>query len=166
MILLKALSDVSVEEWRTVFAVNAESMFFLIQGIGPTMPPEGSIVNLSSSSAKLANTTDAAVYAASKTTVFSITGSFAFDLARIPVWVNAICPAIIDTPVQDRFLEEVGLIRGTTVEDLKRARNAAVPLGRAASPDELAGLIWFLLSETPGYMTGQAINYSGGYVTW
>ena len=166
IIRAKELSDFTVTDWRDIFTVNVESMFFLCQGIGPTMRPGGSIVNLSSSSAKLAKTIEVAIYAASKTTVLSITRSFAYAFADIPVRVNAICPAIIDTPMQDKVLAEVAPMRGMTVEELTTARNATVPLGRAASPAELAGLIWFLLSDEAGYMTGQTINYGGGFVTW
>ncbi len=68
--------------------------------------------------------------------------------------------------MQDRVLAEVAANRGLTVEELSEARNRTVPLGRAASADECAGAIWFLLSDESGYMTGQAINYSGGLVTW
>ena len=166
IIRLKDLAEFTVTDWRDIFTVNVEAMFFLCQGIGPSMPSGGAIVNLSSSSAKLANTVEAAIYAASKTTVLSITRSFAYGFAKIPVRVNAICPAIIDTPVQDKVLAQVAPLRGMTVEELTTARNATVPLGRAGSPAELAGLIWFLLSDQAGYMTGQAINYGGGYVTW
>lgn len=166
IIRLKPLTDFTVDDWRDIFTINAEAIFFLCQGIGSTMPPGSAIVNLSSSSAKLSNTVEAAVYAASKTTILSITRSFAYGLAKVPVRVNAVCPAIIDTPMQDKVLEQVAPLRGMTVEQLAEARNASVPLGRAASPEELAGLIWFLLGEKPGYMTGQALNYGGGYVTW
>ncbi len=166
IIRLKDLTEFTVTDWREIFTVNAEAMFFLCQGIGPSMPAGSAIVNLSSSSAKLANTVEAAIYAASKTTVLSITRSFAYGLAKIPVRVNALCPAIIDTPMQDKVLADVAHLRGMSVQELTTARNAAVPLGRAAAPEELAGLIWFLLSEKPGYLTGQAINYGGGYVTW
>ncbi|MEQ8716873.1 MAG: SDR family NAD(P)-dependent oxidoreductase [Acidimicrobiales bacterium] len=166
IIRLKRLADIDVDDFRDIFTVNVEAVFFLCQGIGPTMPPGGSIVNLSSSSAKLATTTEAGLYAASKTAVLSLTRSFAYDLASIPVRVNAVCPGIIDTPMQDAVLERVSELRGLTVEELSAARDGSVPLKRAASPAELAGLIRFLLSEEAGYMTGQAINYTGGLVTW
>jgi NAD(P)-dependent dehydrogenase (short-subunit alcohol dehydrogenase family) len=146
--------------------VNAEAVFFLCQGIGPSRSPGGAIVNISSSAAKLATTTEAAVYAASKAAVLSITRSFAYEFADIPITVNAICPGVIDTPMQGAFLEEVAALRGMTPDELSDARNAIVPLGRSASPDELAGLVEFLLSKPAAYMTGQAINYSGGLVTW
>jgi NAD(P)-dependent dehydrogenase (short-subunit alcohol dehydrogenase family) len=137
-----------------------------VSRIGRTMPSGGAIVNLSSSSAKLATTTEAAVYASSKTAVLSITRSFAYAFAPSGVRVNAICPGIIDTPMQDKVLADVAAKRGMTVEELAMARNKTVPLGRAASADECAGAIWFLLSDEAGYMTGQAINYTGGLVMW
>ena len=144
----------------------AESIFFLCQAIGPRIRPGGAIVNLSSSSAKLASTIEAAVYAASKTAILSITRSFAYALASRPVRVNAICPGIIDTPMQDRVLDGVARIRGLRREALSQARNRAVPLGRAASADECAGAIWLLLSDDAAYMTGQAVNFTGGLVMW
>jgi NAD(P)-dependent dehydrogenase (short-subunit alcohol dehydrogenase family) len=102
---------------------NAEAIFFLCQKIGPRMKPGGAIVNLSSSSAKLASTIEVATYAASKTTILSITRSFAYALAARPVRVNAICPGIVETPMQDAVLETVGALRGMTADELSAARN-------------------------------------------
>jgi NAD(P)-dependent dehydrogenase (short-subunit alcohol dehydrogenase family) len=166
IIRLGSIFELSLADWRDVYAINAEAVFFLCQGIGPTMPEGGSIVNLSSSSAKLATTTEAAIYASSKSAVLSITRSFAYALAPRRVRVNAICPGIVDTPMQDKVLEEVATKRGTTVAELSEARNRSVPLGRAATADECAGAIWFLLSDDAAYMTGQAINFTGGLVVW
>jgi NAD(P)-dependent dehydrogenase (short-subunit alcohol dehydrogenase family) len=165
ILLAKDLLSVTVEDWRRLFTVNAESVFFLCQRVGPTMPAGSSIVNLSSSSAKLAATTEVAVYAATKTAILSITRSFAYRLAP-DVRVNAICPGVIDTPMQDVVLAEIAPARGLTVEQLSAARNAAVPLGRPGTADETAALIWFLCSPEASYMTGQAINLTGGMVTW
>ena len=166
IIRLKHIEQITPEDWRDVFAVNAEAVFFCCQGIGPTMAPGGAIVNISSSSGKLANTTEAGVYAASKAAVLSITRSFAYALSSVPVRVNAICPGIIDTPMQDDVLRSVATLRGITAQQLSEQRTDAVPLGRGATPDELAELIWFLCSDGAGYMTGQAVNFDGGLVTW
>jgi NAD(P)-dependent dehydrogenase (short-subunit alcohol dehydrogenase family) len=166
LIRLKSIFDFTVEDWRQIFAVNAESIFFLCQAIGPRMRPGGAIVNLSSSSAKYAPTVEAAVYAASKTAILSITRSFAYALAQRPVRVNAICPGIIDTPMQEKVLEDVAKLRRTSAAALSEGRNKGVPLGRSASAEECAGAIWFLLSEEAGYMTGQAMNFTGGLVQW
>ena len=109
--------------------VNAESVFFLCQQIGARLNPGGAIVNLSSSSAKLATSVDVAAYAASKTTILSITRSFAYALAARPVRVNAICPGIVDTrDAGSGFSPASPPKRGTTAAELGRAAQA----GRAA----------------------------------
>ncbi len=166
IIKLKPILEFTVADIREIYAINVEVTWDLVSRIGRTMPPSGAIVNLSSSSAKLATTTEAAVYASSKAAVLSITRSFAYAFAPNAVRVNAICPGIIDTPMQERVLADVAAKRGMTVEELSTARNKTVPLGRSASADECAGVIWFLLSDEAAYMTGQAINYTGGLVMW
>jgi NAD(P)-dependent dehydrogenase (short-subunit alcohol dehydrogenase family) len=166
IIRLKPILEFTVQDLRDIYAINVEATWDLTSRIGRTMPSGGSIVNLSSSSAKLATTTEAAVYASSKTAVLSITRSFAYAFAPSNVRVNAICPGIVDTPMQEKVLADIAAKRGMTPEELSTARNKTVPLGRAASADECAGAIWFLLSDESGYMTGQAINYTGGLVMW
>jgi NAD(P)-dependent dehydrogenase (short-subunit alcohol dehydrogenase family) len=166
IIRLKPILDFTIGDLRDIYAINVEATWDLVSRIGRTMPCGGAIVNLSSSSAKLATTTEAAVYASSKTAVLSITRSFAYAFAPNGVRVDAICPGIIDTPMQERILADVAAERGLTVEELSAARNRTVPLGRSASADECAAAIWFLLSDEAAYMTGQAINFTGGLVTW
>lgn len=165
IIRLKPILDFTVDDWRDIFTINAESIFFLCQRIGPQLRDGGAIVNLSSSSAKLAMTTEACIYAASKTAILSITRSFAYALAP-RVRVNAICPGIVDTPMQEKVLDEIAAVRGASREELEAGRTRMVPLGRASAAEECAGLIWFLLSDGSAYMTGQAINWTGGMVTW
>ena len=166
VIVIRPIFDLTVEDWRRVQTINAEATFFLCQKIGPRLHPGGAIVNLSSSSAKLANTVEVAAYAASKTTILSITRSFAYALAARPIRVNAILPAIVDTAMQEDVLERIAPMRGLSREELRQARNKLVPLGRSSSPEECSGLVWFLLSDESAYMTGQAINFTGGLVNW
>jgi NAD(P)-dependent dehydrogenase (short-subunit alcohol dehydrogenase family) len=166
ILFMRPIFEVGYEEWKRIWAVNVDSMFFLCQGIGPSMPSGGAIVNLSSSSAKLATTVEVAPYSMTKTAALGLTRSFAYALAPRNVRVNAICPGIVDTPMQDAVLAMVAPARGMTVEELSKARVATVPLGRTSSPEECAGVIWFLLSEAAGYMTGQGINFTGGLVMW
>jgi NAD(P)-dependent dehydrogenase (short-subunit alcohol dehydrogenase family) len=68
--------------------------------------------------------------------------------------------------MQDNVLAGVATLRQTEVAALEEARTRTVPLGRAASADECAGAIWFLLSDEAAYMTGQAVNFTGGLVNW
>lgn len=166
VIRLAPLLEASPDDWRVIFAVNAEAVFFLSQAVARVMAPGGAIVNVSSSAAKLATTTEAAIYAASKAAVASITRSFAYALADRSIRVNAVCPGIVDTPMERRLLAEVAANRGTTVHELEATRHRTVPLGRSSAPEEIAEVIEFLLSARASYMTGQAINITGGQVMW
>lgn len=165
-LFVKSIWEVTLDEWRKLYAVNVEGTFFMCQRLGRQMRSGGAILNLSSSSAKLASTVEVTPYSSSKATILGITRSFAYVLAKDGIRVNAICPGIVDTPMQDNVLEVVAPLRDTTPEALHEARLKTVPLGRAATPDECAGAIWWLLSDASSYMTGQAINYSGGLVMW
>ena len=164
IIVLKPILDITIEDLETVYRLNVHAVWDLTERIGATMAAGSSIVNLSSSSAKLAITTEAAAYASTKAAVLSLTRSFAYAFAGQDVRVNAVCPGIIDTPMQDAVLLKVAAARGVPIGELVDARNATVPLKRAASADECAAVIWFLLSAESSYMTGQAINVTGGLV--
>lgn len=166
IIELRALEDVDPAMWDRIFAVNARALFFLSQGLAPLLPPGGAIVNVASTAAKTGTTLETAVYAATKAAVLSITRTFAHRYAPQDVRVNAVCPGIIDTPMQDKVLADIAQQRGTTPQALDAARLGTVPLGRSGSPLECATVIAFLLSADAGYMTGQAVNVSGGLVTW
>jgi NAD(P)-dependent dehydrogenase (short-subunit alcohol dehydrogenase family) len=158
--------EAPASDWHAIFAVNAEAVFFLCQAFGARIAAGGAIVNISSSAAKLATTTEVAIYAASKAAVLSISRSFAYALAGRNVRVNAVCPGIVDTPMERGLLQGVAEDRGLSVADLESARHATIPLGRAATPDEIAEVIWFLLSDRASFMTGQSVNVTGGQVVW
>jgi NAD(P)-dependent dehydrogenase (short-subunit alcohol dehydrogenase family) len=121
VIMIKPIFELTVEDWHRVQTVNAEATFFLCQQVGRRLIPGGAIVNLSSSSAKLATTVEVAAYAASKTTILSITRAFAYALASRSVRVNAVLPGIVDTPMQDEVLEKVAPMRGLAPRELHNA---------------------------------------------
>jgi NAD(P)-dependent dehydrogenase (short-subunit alcohol dehydrogenase family) len=166
IIRLQPLLEVTRADWRELFRVNAESVFFLCQQLGPQLREGGAIVNLSSVSAKLTSTLETAVYAATKTAILAITRSFAYAFAERGVRVNAICPGITDTPMQELVLNELARLRGATYDELANARNNTVPMRRGCTPDDVAGMIWRLLSDDASYMTGEAVNFSGGLAMW
>ena len=159
------LDDVSEAQWARMFAVNAEACFFLTQLLARRMNPGGSIVNVASMAAKTGEV-EAAVYAATKAAVLSMTRSFAAGLAPNRIRVNAVCPGIIDTPMQGAFLPTFAQWAGKSEEDLQAERVRDVPLGRIGSPDDVAALVCFLLSDDASYLTGEAVNASGGLVYW
>jgi NAD(P)-dependent dehydrogenase (short-subunit alcohol dehydrogenase family) len=149
LIRLKPILEFTVQDIRDIYAVNVEAVWDLTSRIGRTMTAGASIVNLSS---------------VSKTAVLSITRSFAYAFGSKGVRVNAICPGIVDTPMQDKVLERLAEIRGITVEDITSKRLTSVPLGRASEPYETAGFIFFLISDEGSYFTGQALSQDGGIV--
>jgi NAD(P)-dependent dehydrogenase (short-subunit alcohol dehydrogenase family) len=164
VIRVRPILESGVADMRDIYPVNIEAVWDLTSRLGRAMPRGGAVVNISSFSAKVASTTECAVYASSKAAVLSITRSFAHAFAPQGVRVNAVVPGIIDTPMQDEVIEKVAGFRHTAPAELGRARNATVPLGRTGRPEEVAGIIWFLLSAEAGYMTGQAINITGGQI--
>jgi NAD(P)-dependent dehydrogenase (short-subunit alcohol dehydrogenase family) len=162
----RALGEVDAALWDRLFAVNARAVFLLCQALCPRLPSGGAVVNISSSAAKLATTLEVATYAATKAAVLSITRSFAYAHARRGVRVNAVCPGLIESPMQDRLVAELAASRGAAREELVAARVATVPLGRMGTPEECAEVVAFLLSPRAAYMTGQAINVTGGQITY
>jgi NAD(P)-dependent dehydrogenase (short-subunit alcohol dehydrogenase family) len=164
VIRLRPILESGVADMREIYPVNVEAVWDLTSRLGRAMPRGGAIVNLGSFAAKVASTIECAVYASSKAAVLSITRSFAYAFAPQGVRVNAVVPGIIDTPMQDHVIEKVAEFRHTTTDDLAKTRNATVPLGRSGTPQECAGIIWFLLSAEAAYMTGQAINITGGQI--
>jgi NAD(P)-dependent dehydrogenase (short-subunit alcohol dehydrogenase family) len=158
----KPIDETSEDDWDAVLSVNAKSVYFLCKLFGPLLSDGGSIVTVSSVSARVAASLEQSVYCASKAAVSSITRSFAHAYAARGIRVNAVLPGIVDTPMQDAFLEAAARARGTTPTALHEARLRLVPLGRTSPPSELAQTVVWLLSPAAGYLTGQQIAPDGG----
>ena len=166
IIRLAALDAVSEGDWDRIMAVNAKALFFLCQAFIPRLQPGGAVVNVASGAGKTGSTHEAAVYSASKAAVLSATRSFAHGYAGRGVRVNAVCPGLIDTPMNDVVIDGIAPLRGVEPDEYGRARLGAVPLGRLADPREVAEVIAFLLSDAASYMTGQSVNVTGGMITY
>jgi len=166
IIRLAVLDAVSEGDWDRIMAVNAKALFFLCQAFIPRLQPGGAVVNVASGAGKTGSTHEAAVYSASKAAVLSATRSFAHGYAGRGVRVNAVCPGLIDTPMNDVVIDGIAPLRGVEPDEYGRARLGAVPLGRLADPREVAEVIAFLLSDAASYMTGQSVNVTGGMITY
>ena len=166
IIRLATLDAVTEDDWERIMAVNAKALFFLCQAFAPRLQPQGAVVNVASGAGKTGSTHEAAVYGASKAAVLSVTRSFAHAYAGRGVRVNAVCPGLIDTPMNDVVIDGIAPLRGLEPDAYGRARLAAVPLGRLADPREVANVIAFLLSDASSYMTGQSVNVTGGMLTY
>lgn len=158
--LVTALTD---KAWRDTFAVNVDGVFFWCQAVLPGMLArrQGAIVNMASFAGKKGQPTLAA-YCASKFAVIGFTQSLALEVADQGVRVNAVCPGIIvNTGMRDE-IEDFNAAHGRPGVD---ERAQAIPMKRTGEPEDVARVVAFLTSAEASYMTGQAINVTGGLWT-
>jgi 3-oxoacyl-[acyl-carrier protein] reductase/meso-butanediol dehydrogenase/(S,S)-butanediol dehydrogenase/diacetyl reductase len=155
------------DAWRHVLEVNLTGTFLCARAVAAAMVARGirgRIINMSSNCGKV-GIAGMAAYCASKFGVIGFTQALALELAPAGITVNAICPGSADT---DR-LDFLGRLPDGTFDPALRARalaerGARIPLGRVATPEDVAELTAFLASGAASYVTGQAINLAGGAV--
>jgi len=157
--------DVTEEHWDAIMTINAKAVFFASQAVLPAMLAQkrGSIVSLASMAGKIGSKTNLP-YNASKAAVISMTKSLALAHAADGVRVNCVCPGFVETDMWMAVAREQGALMGLSPEDFTKQRAAQVPLGRMERPEDVAHVIGFLASERAAYMTGQAINVTGGLI--
>jgi len=145
------------EEWDETIATNATSVFRMSRAVLRTMKPQGrgSIVNIASDFAVIAGPR-AFAYCASKGALAQMTRAMAIDHARDGIRVNAVCPGDTDTPMQDSAFAD-----GDRAAGLAKV-GETVPLGRVATPREIAKAVAFVASADASYMTGALIPVDGG----
>ena len=148
--------DITPEKWDRILAVNLTGTFTCLQLAVPDMIAAGwgRIVTIASSSAQ-SGAPNMAHYVASKGGVMGLTKAFARELASHGITANTIPPTIVDTPMA-RKSEAAGDV--PSVEVMGRM----VPLGRAGTPEDIAGACSYLCSDEAGYVTGQVIGVNGG----
>ena len=147
-----------------MLAANAKSAFFLMQHFVPLLPAGGAVVNVASVAGKTSRSPEAAVYAASQAAVLSVTRAFANVYGSRQVRVNAICTGIIESPENSPRISARSRPRaGRPEAEVAAARFSVVPMARAGTPEECARLIRSLLSDDAGFVTGQAVNVTGGF---
>jgi sorbitol-6-phosphate 2-dehydrogenase len=165
--VLKAyeLTEFPVSEWRQVIEVNLIGYMICAKHACQLMKKQNSgvIIQVNSKSGKKGSFGNSA-YAASKFGGIGLTQSLALEMAPHGVRVNAVCPGnLLDgTLWQDSLFEQYARTQGLTVEQVKRKYLDQVPLGRGCSYDDVTNVVAFLASDEAAYMTGQAINVTGG----
>lgn len=122
----------------------------------------GKIVNFSSIAGRRGRALSTH-YAASKAAIISITQSAALALAPYRINVNAVCPGIVPTPMWTQIDQDRAELFGAKEGEAMAAFIQQVPLKRAATPEDVAGVVAFLCSPDADYITGQAINVDGGF---
>ncbi|MBF0120377.1 MAG: SDR family oxidoreductase [Desulfobacterales bacterium] len=148
--------------WMKTIDVNLHSVFRVSRAILPMMTAKGgSIINTASRAGKVPPIFNGA-YAVAKAGVIMLTKVMAKEIAGMKIRVNAICPGQIMTDLEKwRFSLEAQFFN-TTIEAREAEMCKEIPLGRIGSTDEVGDLVAFLASNASSYITGQAINITGG----
>lgn len=146
--------SVTDQEWRDVFSVNLDSVFYCCRSIVPVMlkQRQGNIINISSTSATQAHPFYCA-YNSSKAAVNMLTRVLALELADYGIRVNAISPGQYHTQMTNLFWSN-------TIERKKRLQN--IPVHRKGNIDDIGQLALYLCSDSAKYITGQIIHIDGG----
>ena len=148
--------ETPVESWDRLIAIHLRGTFLCCRVVVPGMIANhwGRIVNLASIAGKEGYPLDAA-YCAAKAGVIAFTKSLAKEVAPHNIRVNAVAPTVIETD----------LVKGIPADEIA-AKQRLIPLGRFGTPEEVAALIRFLVSDESSFITGQCSDISGGRATY
>ncbi|THJ48340.1 SDR family oxidoreductase [Burkholderia sp. LS-044] len=152
------IEQFSTASWDKVFGINVRANFiFARESLRHLRAAKQSSIVMMSSLAGKRGGTGLACYSASKAAIIGLTTTLAIELAPDGVRVNAVCPGWIDTPFNQPVIDFMG---GRDKQE--SVVRTAIPLGRQATPDEVAPLFVYLASDESSYVTAQAINVDGG----
>jgi len=150
----RSFSEITEDLWDRVMDVNLKSVYLCSQAVLPMMEQRGKgrIINVTSVAARNGGAPGAAAYATAKAGVSNLTRAMAKELVSDGILVNGVAPGVITTPFHDRF----------TPPDVREKLNAALPIGREGTPEEVAGVVVFLASPAADYLVGEIIEVNGG----
>lgn len=150
LIARKSFAEMSLEHWQSVMDLNLTSTIMMIQACLPKMS-KGAIINVASQAGRDGGGPGALAYATSKGAVMTFTRGLAKELGP-DIRVNALCPGMIDTDFHNIF----------TKDAVRRNVEAATPLKRQGSSEDIANLVSFLASDDSAFMTGTNVDINGG----
>lgn len=164
ILLSGAVEELDADRWKKVIDINLCGCYNVCKAfIAQLKATKGCVVQINSKSGKKGSFKNSA-YAASKFGGIGLVQSLALEFAPDGVRVNAICPGnLLNSPLWvDSLFKQYAKNQGITEEQVRQKYLAQVPLGRSCEYDDIANVMIFLASEDASYMTGQAINVTGG----
>jgi NAD(P)-dependent dehydrogenase (short-subunit alcohol dehydrogenase family) len=155
--------DLSEKDWDYNMDINAKGVFLTNQVEARVMIKQGygKIVNIASMASKR-GVPFLAHYAASKYAVVGFSKTLALELAPYGINVNCVCPGLVKTEMQEREVCWEAKLRGISQEQVYKDYVNMTPLGRLEEPEDVTRVVLFLASKDADFMTGQAINVTGG----
>ena len=147
------LAEMDDARWMRTMRENVDSIFFTTRAVARVIADHGRIVLVSSTAGQRGEAFHAD-YGTSKGAVISLTKSLAVELAPRDVTVNSVAPGWVDTE----------MVAGALAGDVRARVDAAIPLGRIATAEDIAGPIVFLCSTLARHVTGEILNVNGGSV--
>jgi ketoreductase len=158
-------ADIADDLWLDVIATNLHSVFFMTRAVlttgGMRDRSWGRVVNIASTAGKQ-GVVLGAPYSASKHGVVGFTKALGNELAKTGITVNAVCPGYVETPMAQRVRQGYAAAWEISEDEVLDRFEAKIPLGRYSTPDEVAGMVGYLVSDTAASVTSQAINVCGG----
>ncbi len=168
ILLAEDITEFPTEKWRAVMNVNLFGYFLCAKHAARIMKAQkrGVIIEINSKSGKKGSFRNSA-YAATKFGGIGLTQSIALDLAEHGVRVNAVCPGnLLDSPLwtegPNALFKQYARNRGITEEQVRQIYIDQVPMKRGCTYEDVCNVVVFLASDQASYMTGQAINVTGG----
>jgi sorbitol-6-phosphate 2-dehydrogenase len=168
ILIAEEITEFAAERWRAVMNVNLFGYFLVAKHAAKVMKAQrrGAIIQINSKSGKKGSFKNSA-YAASKFGGIGLTQSIALELAEYGVRVNAVCPGnLLDSPLwtqgPNALFKQYARNQGITEEQVRQKYIDQVPMKRGCSYDDVCNVVIFLASDQASYMTGQAINVTGG----
>ncbi len=167
ILIAQPIDEFPAEKWLKVLEVNLYGYFLCCKHAARVMKEQrsGTIIQINSKSGKRGSYKNSA-YAATKFGGIGLTQSVALEMAEYGVRVNAICPGnMLDSPLWvDSLFKQYARTRNMTEEEVRQYYINQVPMKRGCTYDDVCNVLVFLASDQSSYMTGQAINVTGGQI--
>ena len=156
--------DMTEEQWNLVFDVNIKGTFLCCKAVAREMIAQktaGKIVNVSSS-AGLAGHVGYSAYCSSKRAVLAFTESLAKELGPFGINVNSICPGDTETDMLTDEITKTAVQKSIPADRVRQEKLQNIPLGRFATPEDIASVVVFLASDESRHVSGEFVKITGG----